>query len=64
MTEFNLKDKLAYAVETLEKGRKYRIKFSTTPGVHRNFNGILKLKTNYPEMPHITFVIHGRFTKQ
>jgi len=64
VTKFNLKDKLTYTVETLEKGQKYRIKFSTTQGEHRNFNGILKLKTDYPEMPYITFVIHGRFTKQ
>ncbi len=64
ITEFNLKDKLKYTIETVEKGQKYRIKFSTMPGESRNFNGILKLKTSYPEMPNITFVIHGRFTKQ
>jgi len=64
ITEFNLKDKLKYTIETLEKGRKYRIKFSVLPGNNRNFNGILKLKTSYPEMPRITFVIHGRFTKK
>jgi hypothetical protein len=64
ITEFNLKDKIKYTIETLEKGQKYRIKFSTMPGESRNFNGILKIKTSYPEMPYITFVIHGRFTKQ
>ena len=64
IAEFNLKDKLKYTVETLEKGQKYRIKFSTIPEESHNFNGIFKLKTNYPEMPLITFVIHGRFTKK
>lgn len=64
ITEFNLKDKLKYTIETLEKGKKYRIKFSVLPGNNRNFNGILKLKTSYQEMPLITFVIHGRFTKK
>ena len=63
ISEFSLKDKLKYTVETLEKGQKYRIRFSTIPGENHNFNGILKLKTNYPEMPLITFVIHGRFNK-
>ncbi len=62
--DFNLQDKLKYAIETVEKGQKYRIRFSTIPGQNRNYNGILKLKTNYAEMPLITFVIHGRFTKQ
>lgn len=64
ITEFNLKNKLKYTIETLEKGEKYRIKFSVLPGNNRNFSGILKLKTGYPEMPLITFVIHGRFTKK
>jgi hypothetical protein len=64
VTEFNLKDKLKYTIETLEKGKKYRIKFSVLPGNNRNFNGILKLKTSYREMPLITFVIHGRFKKK
>jgi hypothetical protein len=64
ITEFNLKDKLKYTIETLEKGRRYRINFSVLPGNSRNFNGILKLKTNYQEMPLITFVIHGRFAKK
>ena len=62
--QFDLKDKLKYTIETLAKGEKYRIKFSTLPGETHNFNGLLKLKTNYPEMPLITFVIHGRFTKK
>lgn len=64
ITEFNLNDKLKYTIETVEKGRKYRIKFSTIPGENRNYNGILKLRTGYPEMPLITFVIHGRFMKK
>ena len=62
--EFNLNDKLKYTIETVEKGKKYRIKFSTIPGENRNYNGILKLRTSYPEMPMITFVIHGRFMKK
>ncbi len=64
VTEFNLRDKLKYTMETVEKGKNYRIKFSVLPGINRNFNGILKLKTSYREMPLITFVIHGRFTKK
>jgi len=64
ITKFNLKGKLKYTIETVEKGKKYRLKFSVLPGINRNFNGILKLKTSYREMPFITFVIHGRFTKK
>ncbi len=61
VADFTLKDKLKYTIETMENGKKYQIKFTTLPGVNHKYNGILKLKTNYPEMPAITFVIHGRF---
>ena len=64
VAEFNLKNKLKYTIETVEKGKKYRIKFSVLTGISHNFNGILKLRTSYPEMPVITFVIHGRLTKK
>ena len=63
VADFNLKNKLKYTIETMENGKKYQIKFTTLPSVSHNYNGILKLKTNYPEMPAITFVIHGRFTE-
>ncbi len=63
VADFTLKDKLKYTIETIENGKKYQVKFTTLPGVNYKYNGILKLKTNYPEMPAITFVIHGRFTE-
>ena len=64
VADFTLKDKMQYTIETLEKDKRYKITFATIPGVNRNYNGILKLKTNYPDMPAITFVIHGRFPKK
>ena len=58
---FTLEGKLTYRIESVEKDRKYKILFKTLPNTSQNFNGILRLKTNYEEMPVITFVIHGRF---
>ena len=58
---FTLTGKLTYRIESLKKYKKYKILFKTVAGVSQNFNGILRLKTNYEEMPAITFVIHGRF---
>ena len=59
--EFTLDGKVTYAIEEIEKGRKYRIRFTTVPGTALHYRGQLKLKTNYPEKPEITIYIAGRF---
>ena len=62
--EFNLKDKLSYTIEEIEKGKKYRIKFKSIPGPPQTYTGFLKLKTNYPEKPELTVRIRGRIGKK
>ena len=60
---FNLGKKVAYEIEELEAGKKFRIRFSTisdTMGAHR---GILRLKTNYSEKPEIAIHIVAQFHK-
>ncbi len=63
-TEFNLREKLSYTIEEIEKGRKYRIKFKSIPSPPQTYTGFLKLKTNYPERPDITIRIRGRIAKK
>ncbi len=63
-TEFNLREKLSYTIEEIEKGRKYRIKFKSIPSPPQTYMGFLKLKTNYPEKPEITIRIRGRIAKK
>ena len=61
--EFNLKGKLTYRIEEIEKGRKFKIHFTNIPGSPRTYYGFLNLKTNYSERPLISIRIRGRFVK-
>ena len=61
---FNLENELAYTIEEIEKGRRFRILFVSSPDAPTAFHGILKLKTNYPEKPEITLHIRGRIREE
>jgi hypothetical protein len=63
-TKFTLSEKLTYTVEEIEKGRRFRISFTSIPGPHQTYRGFLKLKTNYPEKPEITLWVRGRIQKK
>ncbi len=62
--QFNLADKLSYAIEEIEKDKKFRIRFKSIPGPPQTYAGFLKLKTNYPEKPEIVVRIRGRIVKK
>jgi len=62
-TGFNLEGKLTYTLEEIEKGRRFKIRFTSIPGPSQTYYGYLNLKTNYPEMPEITIRIMGQFVK-
>jgi hypothetical protein len=55
--EFDLENQVAYSIHEIEKGRKYRIIFTTLPGTQRAPSGVLKLKTNYSEKPELAIKI-------
>ena len=50
---FNLEEKLSYAIEEIEAGRKFHIHFSRFPGPAEISKGFLELRTNYPEKRQI-----------
>jgi len=62
-SHFNLEGKVTYSVEEIEKGRAFKIRFTSVPGPPQTYRGSLELKTNYPEKPVITIGISGRFMK-
>jgi len=62
--EFNLAEKLTYTIEEIEKGKSFKIKFTSTPSSNQPFRGFLKLKTNYPEKPEFTIWIRGWIQKK
>ena len=62
-SQFNLEGKLTYTVEEIEKGRRFKIRFTSIPGPPQTYHGFLNLKTNYPEKPILNIRIRGRFIK-
>ena len=61
---FSLSDKVDYRIETLEKGRHYRIVFKNKCAEEGRYKGFLKLQTNYPDKPEITIRIMGNIRKR
>ena len=57
--KFNLAEKVTYAIEEIEEGRKFQIRFTSIPGLEQAYRGFLTLKTNYPEKPEVTLRIRG-----
>ena len=57
---FNLSTKVTYAIEEVEAGRFFRLRFTTIPGPPGNYRGVLRLKTNYPERLQIAIPIMVR----
>ena len=62
-SQFNLEVKITYTVDEIEKGKIFKIRFISIPGVPQTYHGFLNLKTNYPEKPEINIRIRGRFIK-
>jgi len=60
---FNLEGKLTYRIEEVEKGRKFKIYFTSIPGSPQTYYGFLNFKTNYPERPIVSIGIKGHFVK-
>lgn len=61
--QFDLEGKVKYTIEEIEKGRKFKVRFTNIPGFPQPYRGFLKLKTNYPEKPEVTIWIKGWFAK-
>jgi hypothetical protein len=59
----NLPGKVTYKIEELEKGRRFRILFTNTPGPAEAFRGYLNLKTNYDAKPLINIRVISRFVE-
>jgi hypothetical protein len=61
--QFDLSEKLSFKILEIEKGRKFTIRFTSIPAPAQAYDGVLKLKTNYPEKPEIILKIRGRIRK-
>ncbi len=61
--DFSLEGEVAYRIDELEKGRRFRVVFHDLPGGSEKYKGYLNLKTDYPEKPVVNIRIIGRFVE-
>jgi hypothetical protein len=61
--QFNLEKFVSFEIKEMEKGKKFQLVFNLNPSASGNFNGTLKLSTNYPEKPEIVIPIRGIIQK-
>ncbi len=59
--DFTLHGKVAYTLQEVERGRKFRIIFNALPCPAGTYRGYLNIRTNYPEKPLLNIRIIGRF---
>ena len=57
--QFDLKGKMTYQIEEVEKGRTFLLHFTTIPGFPGTHTGLIRLKTNYPEKPEVVIEIRA-----
>lgn len=58
---FNLEGKVSYKLETVKKGKQYRVKFRNSPDAEGRSKGYLLLKTNYEKKRVIRIGITSTF---
>jgi hypothetical protein len=61
--DFSLQGEVAYRIDELEKGRRFRVVIFDLPGGSEAYRGYLNLKTNYSEKPVVNIKIIGRFVE-
>ena len=62
-TGISFDEKDLMKLEEIQKGRIFKIRFTSIPGAPQTYHGFLNLKTNYPEKPEINIRIRCRFVK-
>jgi hypothetical protein len=60
---FDLKDKMTYRIEEVQKGKLFKIYFTNLPEASGSFSGFLKLTTNYDDTPEIKISLSCSFQK-
>ena len=58
---FSLDGKVSYSLETVKEGKLYKISFQNNPDFKGNYDGYLRLGTNYAEKPEIRIRVSSRF---
>jgi hypothetical protein len=59
--DYTLDKKVKFNIEEVTKGKHFRITFTSIPNVGNYYQGLLKLRTSYPEKPELVIHVRGRF---
>jgi len=59
--DYTLDKKVTFSIEELTKEKHYRVTFTSIPHVGNYYQGLLRLKTSYPEKPEVMIHVRGRF---
>ncbi len=59
--DYTLDKKVKFNIEEVSKGKHYRVTFTSIPNVGNYYQGLLKLRTSYPEKPELVIHVRGKF---
>jgi hypothetical protein len=59
--DYTLDKKVKFNIEEVTKGKHYRVTFTSIPNVGNYYQGLLKLRTSYPEKPELVIHVRGKF---
>jgi hypothetical protein len=59
--DYTLDEKVKFSIEEVTQGKHYRVTFTSIPNVGNYYQGILRLRTSYPEKPELVIYVRGRF---
>ncbi len=59
--DYTLDKKVRFNIEEVTKGKHYRVTFTSIPNVGNYYQGLLKLRTSYPEKPELVIHVRGKF---
>lgn len=59
--DYTLDKKVTFSIEELTKEKHYRVTFTSIPNAGNYYQGLLRLKTSYPEKPEVMIHVRGRF---
>ena len=59
--DYTLDKKVKFNIEEVSQGKHYRVTFTSIPNVGNYYQGLLKLRTSYPEKPELVIYVRGKF---
>jgi hypothetical protein len=59
--DYTLERKVKFNIEEITQGKQYRVTFTSIPNAGNYYQGILKIRTSYPEKPELVIFVRGKF---